>query len=109
MELGTAAGCHQRPERSFFVGGWQMPVCARCTGVFIGQLLALPALLLFVPQVGAAVLALPLALDGLTQKAGWRTSTNRLRLVTGLLAGFGLATAVLGVFASLFRLFFRRG
>ena len=28
--------CHQRPERSFHTGGAVWPVCARCTGVYLG-------------------------------------------------------------------------
>ena len=27
--------CHQRPERSFFIGAHQLPVCARCTGIYL--------------------------------------------------------------------------
>ena len=27
--------CHQRPERSFFWGDHQFPVCARCTGIYL--------------------------------------------------------------------------
>ena len=27
--------CHQRPERSFFLDGHQLPVCARCTGLYL--------------------------------------------------------------------------
>ena len=34
--------CHQRPERSFFIGGQQLPVCARCTGLYLGAALAIP-------------------------------------------------------------------
>lgn len=37
--LGNNSGCHQLAERSFFYKGYQFPVCARCTGVTIGQFL----------------------------------------------------------------------
>ncbi|RPJ75830.1 MAG: DUF2085 domain-containing protein [Acidobacteria bacterium] len=37
--------CHQRPERSFHLAGAQLPVCGRCTGLYLstaaGVLLAL--------------------------------------------------------------------
>ena len=32
--------CHQRPERSFFIASHQMPVCARCTGLYLGAAVA---------------------------------------------------------------------
>ncbi|MCB7430270.1 DUF2085 domain-containing protein, partial [Erysipelatoclostridium ramosum] len=28
--------CHQKAERSFFIHGYQCPVCARCSGLYIG-------------------------------------------------------------------------
>ena len=28
--------CHQRSDRSLFINGNQMPVCARCLGIFLG-------------------------------------------------------------------------
>jgi uncharacterized membrane protein len=31
--------CHQRADRSFHIGGAQMPVCARCTGLYVGALM----------------------------------------------------------------------
>ena len=34
--------CHQDPARSFAPGGSALAMCARCTGVYIGFLLALP-------------------------------------------------------------------
>jgi hypothetical protein len=32
--------CHQLPDRSFHLWGVQMPVCARCTGIYIGGAVA---------------------------------------------------------------------
>lgn len=43
-EFIFAAGsviCHQRPDRSFFVEGHQLPVCARCTGLYLSGLVGL--------------------------------------------------------------------
>jgi uncharacterized membrane protein len=44
--IGNAI-CHQRPERSFWIAGAPMPVCARCTGLYasaaLGSVLALAA------------------------------------------------------------------
>ncbi|HVQ17014.1 MAG TPA: DUF2085 domain-containing protein [Vicinamibacterales bacterium] len=28
--------CHQIPERSFHLAGFQLPVCARCLGIYLG-------------------------------------------------------------------------
>jgi uncharacterized membrane protein len=39
--LAGSVICHQLPERSFFLtNGVQLPVCARCTGLYLGGLLA---------------------------------------------------------------------
>ena len=31
--------CHQQPMRSFHSGGAQLPVCARCLGLYVGALI----------------------------------------------------------------------
>lgn len=31
---GSSRICHQRPERSFHLAGVQLPVCARCVGLY---------------------------------------------------------------------------
>ena len=92
MELGAAAGCHQRPDRSFFFGEYQFPVCARCTGVFLGQSAAAAALLCGkrVPAWAAAALLLTMGADWFVQYTGLRESTNPRRLVTGILGGAGI-------------------
>ena len=33
--------CHQRPERSFHLAGAQLPVCARCTGLYLSAALGI--------------------------------------------------------------------
>jgi uncharacterized membrane protein len=45
-EFIFAAGsliCHQRPDRSFFIDGHQLPVCARCTGLYLSGAIGLIA------------------------------------------------------------------
>jgi uncharacterized membrane protein len=39
MFLGSTL-CHQLPERSYFFGSLQMPLCARCIGIHFGFLLS---------------------------------------------------------------------
>ena len=98
MKLGALSGCHQMPERSFFVKGYQFPLCARCTGILIGELLALPLWIVYHPSIAVAlVLILPMAYDGLIQYRLLVMSNNRRRLVTGLLAGYGLMSFYIGV------------
>jgi len=38
-EIGSLI-CHQFPERSFYFRGAQLPVCARCTGLYAGAAIA---------------------------------------------------------------------
>jgi len=37
--------CHQQADRSFFVGGRQLPLCARDTGTYLGALATLGSML----------------------------------------------------------------
>ena len=88
--------CHRLPERSFFFRGHQFPVCARCTGFYIGfVLLILFECIGFVPAfsfnlVIACILATPLMFDGTTQLLGLRESNNTLRFMTGMMFGLFL-------------------
>ncbi|MEO6259410.1 MAG: DUF2085 domain-containing protein [Thermoanaerobaculia bacterium] len=90
--------CHGLPERCLILWGIPMPICARCTAIYGGLALAavLFRLLPLVRERTARILlymtTAPMALDGLTQLARLRESTNGLRLVTGFAAGiaFGI-------------------
>lgn len=92
MEIGAMGGCHQRPDRSFFIGGYQFPVCARCAGVFLGQAAAVVMLILRkrIPPAVAAVLLLTMGADWFVQRIGLRESTNLRRLITGIMGGVGV-------------------
>lgn len=46
MKMGARLGCHQRPDRSFFYKGYQFPVCARCTGLFVGYFVGIAIFML---------------------------------------------------------------
>jgi uncharacterized membrane protein len=47
--------CHQLPERSFHVAGVQLPVCARCTALYLGGLAGIAVRAARWPPVLAAV------------------------------------------------------
>lgn len=90
--------CHGKVERCLELFDTPMPICARCVGIYAGLLLgivtfwAVPLLREKVMRGVAIAATMPLALDGFTQLAGLRESTNELRIATGVIAGlaFGL-------------------
>ena len=82
--------CHRLPDRSFFYRGTQFPVCARCTGIWVGYVIGLLVVVAhLLPWWSGFVLLLPALIDGGTQLLRWRSSTNDLRLVTGIALGIG--------------------
>jgi len=93
--------CHQLPERSFFGGGVQVPVCMRDTGIYVGFIVSLALIASlqqrptgFPPRWVTVLLAgfvLVMAVDGITSYAGIRETTNAVRLATGLLAGYAMS------------------
>jgi len=97
--------CHQFSERSLAYGGRILPVCARDAGLFLGFGVCCAALFLvygtgphdYPSRPKMLVLALfivPTIVDATTSYAGIRSTTNAVRLVTGSLAGAGLAALV---------------
>ncbi len=90
MKIGAKLGCHQMADRSFFIGKRQFPICARCTGVLIGYIVAV--IMLFIVRISiwvCIVLCLIMFLDWFIQFVGIKKSNNWRRLVTGIIGGFG--------------------
>ena len=93
--------CHGIPSRCIEAFGVPMPICARCTGIYLGLIAGLLAFAL-IPFVTEKLMrtisfiaVTPLAIDGLTQLARLRESTNPLRLATGIAAGLAFGMWVL--------------
>lgn len=88
--------CHRKPERSFFIRGHQFPVCARCTGLYLGTFLyAIYAQIIPIHYTInhlyiAIILIIPCFIDGFTQFLKLRESNNILRFTTGFIAAIGL-------------------
>jgi uncharacterized membrane protein len=93
--------CHGIVTRCLTLFDVPMPICARCTGIYLGMLAGLAAFLV-VPwveekamRIAAFIAVTPLAIDGLTQLVRLRESTNALRMGTGIAAGAAFAMWVL--------------
>lgn len=93
MNAGEILGCHQRPERSFFIHNYQFPVCARCTGVLLS---AVVAFFLFfckkIPVTLCLALSSVMLVDWSLQYFQILESTNKRRFVTGFVGGLGYST-----------------
>jgi uncharacterized membrane protein len=105
----VAAGhvCHQHPERSFHLDGHRMPVCARCTGLYLAAPLGLAGMLFMRRRDGAddrtyrrwrvaiVAAAVPTVISvGLEWIGGPGLSSNISRALTALPLGAALAAAV---------------
>ena len=117
-----AAICHRITDRSFAINGRQLPLCARCTGMYLGVALAfgvlllagrwrrtdLPPLPLLITLVGFIGL---MGIDGLNSYSHFFPNfphlyepQNWLRLTTGM--GAGLAMGLL-IFPALMQTLWR--
>jgi uncharacterized membrane protein len=108
--------CHRIAQRSFFFAGRQLPLCARCTGTFLGTILGLMAMLLLrrhkaagLPPVLVLVMLVLFtgfwAFDGLNSYLTFFPDApnlyqpqNWLRLTSGMLNGLTLIIFVFPVF-----------
>jgi uncharacterized membrane protein len=108
--------CHRIPERSFTLNGRPLPLCARCTGTFLGAVVGLAAMLVRrrhraarlppIPVLGVLVSFVGFWLfDGLNSYMTFFPSApnlyeprNWLRLTTGMLNGLALIGFVFPIF-----------
>jgi uncharacterized membrane protein len=84
--------CHQDPARSFFIGKYQMPICARCFGIYIGYIIAivLNACLIFAPvYIPVAFLTL-MFIDWGNQNILKLYHSNLSRFISGICGGIGV-------------------
>lgn len=95
------AVCHQLPEKSIFIEGKQLPVCARDTGIYFGSLISLFFILFSRRRRSNSIpvsyisftfvfFMLLMGVDAVSSYVGFRETTNSIRLLTGLLVGISL-------------------
>ena len=101
--------CHQQPERSFFIAGQPLTVCARCTGVYAGFALTTLLYPLFTSlrrtnppeRKWVVIAAAPLAIDfGLGLLGIWE-NTHWSRFITAALFGSVVVFYVMPALAEL--------
>ena len=95
-----SGACHQIPERSFYLWGFPLAVCARCAGLYAGAaagLLAYPLLRRPLartdapPRAWLLLAVLPTSVDLLLGVTGLWENTHLSRFLTALLAGAAAA------------------
>lgn len=108
------AVCHRIPERSFMIGDRQTPLCARCSGMFLGALIGTVYYLkrsgrrAGMPPLSVSVLLgaflILFALDGgnsylhfFPGAPGLYEPNNAMRLITGTGVGLGIASILVPV------------
>jgi uncharacterized membrane protein len=101
--------CHQLPERTLLFGKIFMPVCARCSGIYLGFLFSIIFLFIVFRKkeselppvyviVAAVFFILSTVADGVFSYLGFYNSNNIVRLITGYLFGAGLSIIIYPVF-----------
>ncbi len=113
MDAIGYAVCHRIASHSFFIADRQLPLCARCLGMYLGTLVGLafsfsrrqggfPPLRL---QIVLGIFLLAFAVDGINSYASFFRSApllypsqNWLRLATGTLLGLGMGVMLAAAF-----------
>ena len=89
--------CHQLPERSFFLGHRQFPVCARCTGLYVSATVGLLAFLSWRLLRRQALPLRPRSVLWIVAAASAPTVLSFALGVTGLWDGSNITRAILSI------------
>jgi uncharacterized membrane protein len=92
-EFGKAPLCNGRPERAPHFGTFVFPLCWRCTGLFVGCIIA--TIIKLSVEIESNILiafisSLPMLVDWSLQRVEIKESTNFRRFTTGLICATGL-------------------
>jgi uncharacterized membrane protein len=116
MYTAGAVICDQIPERSFHLAGFQIPVCARCLGIYAGAALAASVHLLASGASDSSrwrilsaadarrvflLGAIPTLVTKALEWAGVWQGTNVVRAIAGVALGVGGALVVMSAVATL--------
>ena len=102
--------CHQLPERSFHIGAAQLPVCARCLGIYLGLGVLLMFRVLRSNAPGSTVLgsrvvllagAVPTVMTVALEWLGIWEPSNPVRALSGVPLGAAIAFVVVDAAAKL--------
>jgi uncharacterized membrane protein len=108
--------CHQVPDRSFHLGAYQLPICARCVGIYSGAAVGAVAMMMpagvgfrrvketLVSRRARWVLvggALPTLMTVVLETAGLWPTTNAVRAGTGFPLGLAAALVVMSALATI--------
>lgn len=89
-------GCHCRPDRSLYFKNKKFPICARCTGEFLGIILSIFLYKFYSFNILINIIfILPMLIDGFFQLLTKYESNNIKRLITGTLFGYGFFNLIL--------------
>lgn len=108
------AVCHRIADRSYFLGERALPLCSRCSGMYLGALTGMMFQMCLGRRAGLpakrvqavlGVFLMAFAVDGVNsyltffpQLSGLYTPQNGLRLLTGTLMGTGMSALLLPTF-----------
>ena len=108
-DLSGFSVCHQLPDSSMLLGNIYMPVCCRCSGIYIGFFLSIVILFLMhkkrqsdMPPLYIIIIScffiVSTFADGLLSYLGIYETNNIIRMITGYLSGSGIAVIIYPIF-----------